>query len=58
MSRPAARSQPSPAAPARPPSRLAPGLVAAIIGALVYLNTLPNAFTYDDNVIIAQNPRV
>ncbi|GMU83256.1 MAG: hypothetical protein AMXMBFR47_31260 [Planctomycetota bacterium] len=58
MSRPAARSQPSPAAPARPPSRLAPGLVASIIGALVYLNTLPNAFTYDDNVIIAQNPRV
>lgn len=58
MSRPAARSPAQPAAAASPLARLSPGLIAAVLGALVYLNTLPNDFTYDDNAIIVQNPRV
>jgi protein O-mannosyl-transferase len=39
------------------PQRYAPWIAAAV-GALCYLNTLGNGFTYDDNPIIVNNPRV
>lgn len=62
MSRSGADAAAPAAAPPAPSRRrwlrISPGLIAALLGAAVYLDTLPNDFTYDDHPIIVYNPRV
>lgn len=52
-------SRPDAAAPPRavPPARYAPW-IAAIVGAACHLSSLGNGFTYDDNAIVRDNPRI
>ena len=40
------------------PSHAAPYLLTILAAALVYLNSLPNGFVYDDHFVVAQNPAV